>query len=266
MDKHYGFIYLTIDLKNGKGYVGQHKIYNQKTLDPQYIGSGRIIKDIKKKYGIKRFNRQILCFCESKEELNEKEIEYIAYFNAIESENFYNIAEGGYKNPLAGFSEEQKEEFRKKCSRPGEKNGMYNKHHTEESRKKISINSIGRKSAFKNKKHKKSSKDAMSKKHKGKTQSGLTKVYCIELNTSFISCNIAKKYCENILNIRLKNPSYVCNGQRGFTGTYNGKQLHWKWETDVDKEMINNFKYISDEKYNELLSKNVNDCNKKERT
>ena len=266
MDKHYGFIYLTIDLKNGKGYIGQHKIYNQKTLDPQYIGSGRIIKDIKKKYGIKRFHRQILCFCESKEELNEKEIEYIAYFNAIESENFYNIAEGGYKNPIAGFSEEQKEEFRKKCSRPGEKNGMYNKHHTKESRKKISINSIGRKSSFKNKKHKKSSKDAMSKKHKGKTQSGLTKVYCIELNTSFISCNIAKKYCENILNIRLKNPSYVCNGQRGFTGTYNGKQLHWKWETDVNKEMIDNFKYISDEKYNELVSKNVNDCNKKERT
>ena len=168
MDKHYGFIYLTIDLKNGKGYVGQHKIRNHKTLDPQYIGSGRMIKDIKKKYGLKRFNRQILCFCESKEELNEKEIEYIAYFNAIESENFYNIAEGGYKNPISGFSEEQKEEFRKKCSRPGEKNGMYNKHHTEESRKKISINSIGRKSAFKNKKHKKSSKDAMSKKHKGK--------------------------------------------------------------------------------------------------
>ena len=87
MDKHYGFIYLTIDLKNGKGYIGQHKIHNQKTLDPQYIGSGAIIGDIKKKYGLKRFNRQILCFCESKEELNEKEIEYIAYFNAVESEN-----------------------------------------------------------------------------------------------------------------------------------------------------------------------------------
>ena len=269
MDKHYGFIYLTIDLKNGKGYVGQHKISNQKTLDPFYIGSGKIIKDILKGNGNdkSRFNRQILCFCESKEELDEMEIYYINYFNAIESENFYNFASGGSNgNPMSGFSEEQKEEFRKKCSRPGEKNGMYNKHHTEESRKKMSINSIGRKSAFKNKKHKKSSKDAMSKKHKGKTQSGLTKVYCMELNTSFISCGIAKKYCENILNIRLKNPSYVCNGQRGFTGTYNDKQLHWKWETDVDKEMIDNFKYISDEKYNELLSKNVNDCNKKERT
>ena len=72
MQKHYGFVYLTIDLKNGKGYIGKHKIRNQKTLDPKYIGSGKIIKDMKNKYGLNRFNRQILCFCESKEELNER--------------------------------------------------------------------------------------------------------------------------------------------------------------------------------------------------
>ena len=129
MDKHYGFIYLTIDLKNGKGYVGQHKIHNQKTLDPDYIGSGTIIGNIKNKYGLKRFNRQILCFCESKEELNEKEIEYIAYFNAVESENFYNIAEGGYKNPLAGKTIEEMKIISNKISAKvnGEKNAMYGK-------------------------------------------------------------------------------------------------------------------------------------------
>ena len=130
MEKHYGFIYLTIDLKNGKGYVGQHKIKDQETLDPEYIGSGRIIGDIKKKYGIKRFHRQILHFCENQEELNEKEIEYIAYFNAIESENFYNIAEGGtggYK--CAGKTLEEMEEIRKKISIKvsGENNPMYGK-------------------------------------------------------------------------------------------------------------------------------------------
>ena len=129
MEKHYGFIYLTIDLKNGKGYVGQHKIHNQKTLDPDYIGSGTIIGNIKNKYGLKRFNRQILCFCESKEELNEKEIEYIAYFNAVESENFYNIAEGGYKNPLAGKTIEEMKIISNKISAKvnGEKNAMYGK-------------------------------------------------------------------------------------------------------------------------------------------
>ena len=46
MQKHYGFVYLTIDLNNGKGYIGKHKIRNQKTLDPKYIGSGKIIKDM----------------------------------------------------------------------------------------------------------------------------------------------------------------------------------------------------------------------------
>ena len=80
MQKHYGFVYLTIDLKNGKGYIGQHKIHNQKTLDPDYIGSGVIIGDIKKKYGLKRFNRQILCYCENQEELDKMEIYYINYF------------------------------------------------------------------------------------------------------------------------------------------------------------------------------------------
>ena len=140
MDKHYGFIYLTIDLKNGKGYIGQHKIRNQKTLDPQYIGSGRIIKDIKKKYGLKRFNRQILCFCESEEELNEKEIYYINYFNAIESENFYNIAEGGTGgDTLAGKTVDEMKEFGKKMSKI-QKELWANKsiEEKEEFRKKIS--------------------------------------------------------------------------------------------------------------------------------
>ena len=114
MQKHYGFVYLTIDLKNGKGYIGKHKIRNQKTLDPKYIGSGKIIKDMKNKYGLNRFNRQILCFCESKEELNEMEIYYINYFNAVKSENFYNIADGGDAgNRFAGKTEEEMKEIKK---------------------------------------------------------------------------------------------------------------------------------------------------------
>ena len=76
LQQHYGFIYLTIDLKNGKGYIGQHKICNQKTLDPQYIGSGRIIRDILKGNvnNKSRFHRQILCLCENQEELDEREL------------------------------------------------------------------------------------------------------------------------------------------------------------------------------------------------
>lgn len=37
----------------------------------------------------------MLCECESKEELNEMEIKYIAYYNAQNDPDFYNICKGG---------------------------------------------------------------------------------------------------------------------------------------------------------------------------
>ena len=213
MDKHYGFIYLTIDLKNGKGYVGQHKISNQETLDPKYIGSGVIISNIKKKYGLKRFNRQILCFCESLEELNEKEIYYINYFNAIESENFYNIASGGHNgNAFAGKTLEEMREISEKISKKF-KGIILNK----ESRKKICV-SEGR------------------------------KVYCKELDMFFFSARLAIRYCRNVLNIKIGNISKVCNGSRNYSGIYNGTKLTWKWLDEFNEEELRKYLYfISDE-------------------
>lgn len=213
MDKHYGFIYLTIDLKNGKGYVGQHKISNQETLDPKYIGSGVIISNIKKRYGLKRFNRQILCFCESLEELNEKEIYYINYFNAIESENFYNIASGGHNgNAFAGKTLEEMREISEKISKKF-KGIILNK----ESRKKICV-SEGR------------------------------KVYCKELDMFFFSARLAIRYCRNVLNIKIGNISKVCNGVRNYSGIYNGKKLTWKWLDEFNEEELRKYLYfISDE-------------------
>ena len=213
MDKHYGFIYLTIDLKNGKGYIGQHKIYNQKTLDQDYIGSGVIISNIKKKYGLKRFNRQILCFCESLEELNEKEIYYINYFNAIESENFYNIASGGHNgNAFAGKTLEEMREISEKISKKF-KGIILNK----ESRKKICV-SEGR------------------------------KVYCKELDMFFFSARLAIRYCRNVLNIKIGNISKACNGLRNYSGIYNGTKLTWKWLDELNEEELRKYLYfISDE-------------------
>ena len=213
MDKHYGFIYLTIDLKNGKGYVGQHKISNQETLDPKYIGSGVIISNIKKKYGLKRFNRQILCFCESLKELNEKEIYYINYFNAIESENFYNIASGGHNgNAFAGKTLEEMREISEKISKKF-KGIILNK----ESRKKICV-SEGR------------------------------KVYCKELDMFFFSARLAIRYCRNVLNIKIGNISKACNGLRNYSGIYNGTKLTWKWLDELNEEELRKYLYfISDE-------------------
>ena len=277
MDKHYGFIYLTIDLKNGKGYIGQHKMYNQKTLDPDYIGSGVIISNIKKKYGLKRFNRQILCFCESEEELNEMEIYYINYFNAVESENFYNIAEGGYKNPLAGKTIEEMKIISNKISAKvnGEKNAMYGKNAEDYMTQEAIIEkrknqSIAQKKRFKDKKEREKcashgeSHPMYGKGYKisGEKNGNAKGCYCKELNMQFTFVELAIRYCKNILGLRGAGGIKACC--RGCIETAckleDGTRLHWEHSVNVDQETLDKAEYIDSKKYEELLSQNVNDC------
>ena len=90
MQKQY-FIYLTTNLINGKQYIGQHYGY----ANDAYLGSGVKLARAIEKYGAENFNRVILCFCANAQEANEKEIEIIAHYNAVEDDNFYNLARGG---------------------------------------------------------------------------------------------------------------------------------------------------------------------------
>lgn len=85
------YIYLTTNLINGKQYIGQHK----GTPDDDYFGSGTTILRALKKYGKENFKKEILCYCESREEADEKEKYYIQKFDAVNNKNFYNNSEGG---------------------------------------------------------------------------------------------------------------------------------------------------------------------------
>lgn len=89
-----GYVYKTINLLNGKIYVGQH---NSKIFDINYYGSGKIIKRALHKYGIKNFKCEIIEECDSLEELNEKEIYWISKLDVLNPEIGYNIANGGNK-------------------------------------------------------------------------------------------------------------------------------------------------------------------------
>lgn len=86
----YGYVYLTVNLINGKKYIGQHK--GEFTKD--YLGSGKLIKRAIKKYGKENFVVSILEYADSKEKLNELEIDYIARLKKSGEEN-YNLAKGG---------------------------------------------------------------------------------------------------------------------------------------------------------------------------
>ena len=55
-------------------YIGQHK---SETFDEDYWGSGTVIKDYIKTHDISEFKREVLCWCDSLEELNKKENELI---------------------------------------------------------------------------------------------------------------------------------------------------------------------------------------------
>jgi hypothetical protein len=84
-------IYKTTNLLNNKIYIGQHITSN---LDDGYLGSGIAITKAISMHGRKNFKREILYFCESKEELNEKERE-IVNEEFVKRRDTYNLVCGG---------------------------------------------------------------------------------------------------------------------------------------------------------------------------
>lgn len=110
--EYYGFIYITTNNVNGKKYIGQ-KSYNQKNWKT-YLGSGIVLNRAIKRHGKENFSREIIEECKTKEDLDQREKYWISYYDAVNSEDFYNIALGGDGgNTIAGYSEEQLEEYKK---------------------------------------------------------------------------------------------------------------------------------------------------------
>ena len=89
----FGYIYLVRNKINGKQYIGQK---HSDIFDETYFGSGVYIKKAIAKYGIENFEHvKILEWCINKEDLDNAERFWIDFYNAVESEDFYNLAKGG---------------------------------------------------------------------------------------------------------------------------------------------------------------------------
>lgn len=111
-------IYKTTNLINNKIYVGQDK-----NNCPIYLGSGKVLKQAIKKYGIENFKKEILEFCESKEQLNEREIFWIKKLHAGKRGVGYNIAKGGVGGDVfSNKTKKEKEITRKRISITSTKN------------------------------------------------------------------------------------------------------------------------------------------------
>lgn len=111
-------IYKTTNLINNKIYIGKDKNNN-----PNYLGSGKILRQAIKKYGKINFKKEILEICIDKEYWLDREKYWIKYYNAIDAG--YNIAVGGNGGDTIS-NNPQKENIAKEHSRKM-KLALYNK-------------------------------------------------------------------------------------------------------------------------------------------
>lgn len=127
-------IYKTTNQINGKIYVGKDE-----RNKADYYGSGLILNRAIDKYGIENFIKETIEVCNSREELNEREIYWIDKLNAINEG--YNIALGGSGGDT--YSENPNlSKIIEKLS--GENNHFYGKSHSEESKRKIGDSKRGK--------------------------------------------------------------------------------------------------------------------------
>lgn len=152
----FGVIYKITNIVNRKVYIGQ-TIY---TFDKRYVGNlenntrNMHLKRSIQKYGIKCFMIDTeFDIAYSQEELDEKEIYWIKYFDSTNPSKGYNKNSGGLGgSPTQEVKDKISNTLKEKgiCAgennpmygvhRYGEAHPMYGKHHSEESKQKIKDN------------------------------------------------------------------------------------------------------------------------------
>lgn len=90
-DGYYHYLYRIDNKVNGKFYYGIHSTNN---LEDGYMGSGTILRAAKRKYGLENFNKTILEYCNSREELEQLERETVTREVCL-TPDCYNLCEGG---------------------------------------------------------------------------------------------------------------------------------------------------------------------------
>ena len=272
----YGCIYKVTNIQDKKVYIGQTINFESRKKGHIHAALEKFDNNKKslfyyaiRKYREQNFKWEILGYCETREELNEAEIECIWFFQSQNRIYGYNITSGGN---WGGY--------------PGEYNGMYGKKHSEESKQKNRESNIGKKhseeskrkmsksriglntwtkgtiSPFKGKKHSEESKQKKREAHLGKIPSN---------KGSFHTEETKQKMKENHANVSGKNnPMYGIslygedNGMCGkkhsdeakqkMKNTWDRRRILLKEKTEKQKqEDIENIKALIDLGYNNEL-------------
>lgn len=174
------------------------------------------------KYGWDNFKHDILYADLTKEEAEQKEVELIAYYNSNNIDFGYNMSVGG-ESGSKGYKYTYEQRKRMSENRKGKKNGMYGKHHTEESiekgrikhlRENLSSDTIYKMSVAK--KGKKRSNESIIK----QIETISNKVICIETSVIYNGTKEAGR----ANNIDPSCISKVCRGERKTAGGF-----HWRY-------------------------------------
>ena len=127
------YVYAIVNKINLKLYFGSHS-WDGEGLDPNYYGSGRIIKQAVKKYGKDNFIVYPIKFYDNVEECRKAEEELLKKYDISNNPYCYNL-----KNSAIGMnSEDVKGENNPMYGKRGKGSPNYGKHHTDETRKKMS--------------------------------------------------------------------------------------------------------------------------------
>lgn len=135
----FGIIYKVTNKINNKLYIGQ----TTKELDvriTQHYNKMKIEKDncyfynAIRKYGKENFIWEIVCECNTRKELNEKEIYYIKEYNTFWKNNGYNLTLGGFG--MNGYKQTEETKEKNRQSKLGKK-------HTEETKQTMSTKKLG---------------------------------------------------------------------------------------------------------------------------
>lgn len=101
-----GCVYLTINLLNGRSYIGQTAL----PVRSGYIGSGRIFKLARRKYGKSLFGFHVLHEFETQDEIDQCERDYISILR-FNGADLYNIAPGGFRGGCGKLSVQHKKKL-----------------------------------------------------------------------------------------------------------------------------------------------------------
>lgn len=239
-------VYMHTNKINGKKYIGQTCLKTERRWNngKGYKSCPHFYRAIQK-YGWDNFKHEILYDHLEREEANHIEEILIAKYNTINIQYGYNLKSGGENNFLLEetkrkISETMKEKY---C---GENNPMYGKHHSEETkiklseinkdkhlseetRRKMSENHAdfkGENHPMYGKHHSKKTRKKMSESHKGKNHPNYGKygskssnhksVYCVELDKIWSSI----KECAEELELDASAITKVCKEKYKTCGGY----------------------------------------------